>query len=103
MAIAVTIVTAGAALSVIAPTAFPTVGAGITAVVTGYVIGYVIGAAGVGVGLGTAIAVGAGAAAIGSIVSQGIGVASGLNVFGRGATGVAKIAHVIVIVIVRSA
>lgn len=117
VAIAVTVVTAGAALSVVAPTAFPTVGAGISAVVTGSVVG----AAGVGVGLGTAIAVGAGAAAMGSIVSQGIGVAtglqdsfnwkavglsalggglagaaSGLNVFGSGATGAAKIANVVV-------
>jgi YD repeat-containing protein len=75
VAIVVTVVTAGAALSVIAPAAFPTVGAGIGAVLGGTVIG----AATVGVSVGTAIAVGATAAAVGSIVSQGLGVATGLQ------------------------
>ncbi len=69
VAIAVTVVTAGAALA--AAGLATSVGAGIGTVVGGGLIG----AAGVAGGL----AIGAGAAMVGSIVSQGIGVATGIQ------------------------
>lgn len=69
VAIAVTIVTAGAALAAVGAAA--SVGAGISTVVAGGLIG----AAGVAGG----IAIGAGAAMVGSIVSQGLGVATGIQ------------------------
>ncbi|MES2444834.1 MAG: LysM peptidoglycan-binding domain-containing protein, partial [Pseudomonadota bacterium] len=69
IAIAVTVVTAGAALA--AAGLATSVGAGITTVVGGGLIG--------AAGLAGGIAIGAGAAAVGSIVSQGIGVATGIQ------------------------
>ena len=72
IAIAVTVVTAGAAAAALAPS-ISSVGAGISAVLGGTL------ATTAGIGLGGAIAIGAGAAAVGSIVSQGIGVATGIQ------------------------
>ncbi|MBN8811110.1 MULTISPECIES: GH-E family nuclease [unclassified Sphingomonas] len=86
VAIAVTVVTAGAALA--AAGLATSVGAGITTVVGGGLIG----AAGVAGGL----AIGAGAAAIGSIVSQGIGVATGIqDKFSWKAVGMAAIGSLV--------
>ena len=72
VAIAVTVVTAGAAAAALAPS-ISSIGAGISAVLGGTL------ATTAGIGLGGAIAIGAGAAAVGSIVSQGIGVATGIQ------------------------
>lgn len=81
VAIAVTVVTAGAALAAVTPGL--SLGGGITAVLGGTATlasgaaftGSLIGTFGVAGGL----AVGAGAAMVGSIVSQGIGVATGIQ------------------------
>lgn len=73
LAAAATIVTAGAALAVAAPAT-----AGITSLSLG--IGTVLGGGMIGaVGLGGAVAIGAGAAAVGSIMSQALGVATGMQ------------------------
>lgn len=75
VAIAVTVVTAGAAVAAFAP-GVGSLGAGISTVLGGGVAGALGG--GVGGTLG-AIAIGAGSAAVGSAVSQGVGVATGLQ------------------------
>jgi LysM domain len=76
IAIAVTVVTAGAAVAALAP-ATTSLGTGIATVLgtAGALTGGVAGVA----GAAGAIAIGAGSAIIGSIVSQGFGVATGLQ------------------------
>ena len=73
VAVAVTVVTAGAAVAALAPASaeIATLSAGIGAVLSGSVAG--------AVGIGGAIAIGAGAAAVGSVVSQGLAVATGIQ------------------------
>ncbi|WP_298334529.1 LysM peptidoglycan-binding domain-containing protein [uncultured Erythrobacter sp.] len=85
VAVAVTVVTAGAALAAVAPSVTG-LASGIstvlgTSVFGGAVVGGgVIGALGGGVaGVLGGIAIGAGSAAVGSIVSQGVGVATGIQ------------------------
>ncbi|MGQ7829974.1 LysM peptidoglycan-binding domain-containing protein [Altererythrobacter sp. Z27] len=70
VAIAVTVVTAGAALAAIAPT-ITSVGAGIGTVLSGGLVA--------AAGVPGALAIGAGAAMAGSIVSQAVGVATGIQ------------------------
>ncbi len=78
VAIAVTVVTAGAAVAAASTTSFAS---GLSTVLGTAVLGGTVatgGIAGAVGGLG-AIAIGAGSAAIGSIVSQGVGVATGIQ------------------------
>jgi YD repeat-containing protein len=71
IAVAVTVVTSGAALAALSPTVGG-IGAGITAMATGM-------AGGVAVGAGSMIAAGAIGGVVGSIASQGFGVATGIQ------------------------
>jgi hypothetical protein len=70
--IAVTVITAGAALAALSP-AVGSIGAGITAMATG------MAASGAAIGFGTMAAAGAIGGVMGSIASQGLGVATGLQ------------------------
>jgi hypothetical protein len=86
IAVAVTVITAGAAVAALAPASagITTLGAGIGAVATGSAV--------TTLGVGTMVAIGAGSAALGSIVSQGVGVATGIqNEFSWKAVGMAAI------------
>jgi hypothetical protein len=71
IAVAVTVVTSGAAVAAATSTSLLGAGGGIATVMSGGMIG--------AVGLGGAIGIGAGAAALGSIASQGFGVATGIQ------------------------
>ncbi|MEI9997639.1 MAG: LysM peptidoglycan-binding domain-containing protein [Rhizomicrobium sp.] len=85
IAIAVTVVTAGAAVAALGPVGM-TLGEGI-----GAFFG-VAGAAATTIGTAGFVAIGAGAAALGSIVSQGVGLATGIqDSFNWGAVGLAAI------------
>jgi hypothetical protein len=72
IAVAVTVVTSGAALAALSP-GIGSIGAGITAMATGFT------ATGVAVGAGSMIAAGAIGGVVGSIASQGFGVATGIQ------------------------
>lgn len=75
VAVAVTAVTAGGAAAAIMSGVQGGILGGLGALATAGVAG----AAGATLGIGTAIAIGAGAAALGSVVSQGLGVATGIQ------------------------
>lgn len=75
IAVAVTAVTAGGAAAAIMSGVQGGILGGLGALATAGVAG----AAGATLGIGTAIAIGAGAAALGSVVSQGLGVATGIQ------------------------
>jgi len=72
IAVAVTVITSGAALAALSP-AVGSIGAGITAMATGAAVG------GVSISAGALVAAGAIGGAVGSIVSQGVGVATVLQ------------------------
>lgn len=78
VAIAVTVVTAGAAVAAASTTSFAS---GLSTVLGTAVLGGTVAAGGIAGAVGGlgAIAIGAGSAALGSIVSQGVGVATGIQ------------------------